>query len=305
MTNNSLKVGFVGLGSMGMGSAVSLVKAGFAVRGFDVREEARAKFNAAGGVGVSTAAEAAQNADVYILMVVNSQQADDVLFGADGAAAALPKGAIVMLCSTVSPQYAQETAARLEGMGLAMLDSPISGGPVRAAAGELSIMLSGPPALIERVQPALDAMSANVFLMGDACGLGSTMKLVNQVLAGVNLAVSTEAIAFGARAGIDPQRIYEVIRVSAGNSWMFENRVPHILADDYTPMSAVDIWVKDLGLVLETGKENRLPLPLAAAAHQLFMMASASGWGKIDDAAAVKVYEKIANFSVLGKAGEE
>ena len=305
MTSNSLKVGFVGLGSMGMGSAVSLVKAGFSVRWFDVHADAREKFNAAGVMGVSTAAAAAQGADVYILMVVNAQQADEVLFGAGAAAAALPPGAIVMLCSTVSPQYAKETAARLEKAGLFMLDSPISGGPIRAAAGELSIMLSGQPALIDCVQPVLDAMSANVFLMGDACGLGSTMKLVNQVLAGVNLAVSAEAIAFGARAGIDAQRIFDVISVSAGNSWMFQNRVPHILADDYTPMSAVDIWVKDLGLVLETGKENRLPLPLAAAAHQLFMMASASGWGKLDDAAAVKVYEKIANFSVLGGIVEE
>lgn len=305
MTNNSLKIGFVGLGSMGMGSAVSLVKAGFAVRGFDVRAEVLKMFNAAGGAGVPTAADAARGADVYILMVVNAQQADDVLFGSGDAAAVLPKGAIVMLCSTVSPQYARETAVRLEEMGLNMLDSPISGGPVRAAAGELSIMLSGKPALIERVQPLLDAMSSNVFRMGDECGLGSTMKLVNQVLAGVNLAVATEAIAFGARAGIEPQRIFEVISVSAGSSWMFQNRVPHILEDDYTPMSAVDIWVKDLGLVLDTGKENRLPLPMAAAAHQLFMMASASGWGKLDDAAAVKVYEKLANFRVLGGGVEE
>jgi putative dehydrogenase len=135
--------------------------------------------------------------------------------------------------------------------------------------------------------------------MGNEVGQGSTMKLVNQVLAGVHLAAAAEAIAFGAKAGIDPNRIFDVISNSAGASWMFQNRVPHILADDYTPHSAVEIWLKDLDLVVETGKEMQLPTPLAAVAHQLFVMAAASGYGRLDDAAVVKVFEKLANFRVL------
>ena len=135
--------------------------------------------------------------------------------------------------------------------------------------------------------------------MGDEPGQGSTMKLVNQVLAGIHIAAAAEAIAFGAKAGIDPNRIYDVICNSAGASWMFENRVPHILADDYTPHSAIAIWPKDLGLILDTGKELGLPLPLAAVAQQVYMMAVASGYTRLDDSAVVKVFEKLAEFRVL------
>ena len=293
------RVGLVGLGAMGMGIAVSLVRAGLEVKGSDVRAEAIEAFVAAGGTGVATTAEAAENSDVFVLVVVNAEQAEDVLFGAGAGAAALPRGAVVMLCSTVSPDYARRTAARLHDAGLAMLDSPISGGSVRAAAGELSIMLAGDPTAVARAQAVLDATAAHVHNMGEACGLGSTMKIVNQLLAGVHIAAAAEAIAFGARAGLEPGRIHDVIKTSAGNSWMFENRVPHILADDYTPTSAIDIWVKDLDIVLQTGKDLRLPLFLSAAAHQLYLAASGAGWGRLDDSAVVKVFEKLANFAVL------
>jgi len=298
-TEQTLRIGFVGLGAMGMGMARTLLANGFAVKGFDVRAAAIDTFADAGGTRATSPADAAQNVDVLIIMVVNAEQAEDVLFGNGEAAQALPEGAVVLLCSTVQPAYAQATAARLESMGLEMLDAPVSGGTVRAADGTLSVMAAGKPAVFDTVQPVLDAIAGNLFRMGDACGLGSTMKLVNQVLAGVHLAAAAEAMAFGARAGVDPHKILEVIGASAGNSWMFQNRMPHVLEDDYTPHSAVDIWIKDLGLVLDTGKDNHLPLPLSATAHQLFMMASASGYGDIDDAGVVKVYEKLANFRVM------
>jgi 3-hydroxyisobutyrate dehydrogenase len=137
--------------------------------------------------------------------------------------------------------------------------------------------------------------------MGSEPGLGSTMKLVNQILAGSQIALAAEAMAFGVRAGLDPHQIYEVICNSAGNSFMFQNRVPHMLNDDYTPHSAVDIWVKDLGIVLETGKELRFPLFFSALAHQLFMSASAAGHGRLDDAAVVKVFEQLTGIAVSGK----
>ena len=128
------------------------------------------------------------------------------------------------------------------------------------------------------------------------------MKLVNQILAGSQIALAAEAMAFGVRAGLDPNQIYEVICNSAGNSFMFQNRVPHMLNDDYTPHSAVDIWVKDLGIVLETGKELRFPLFFSALAHQLFMSASAAGHGRLDDAAVVKVFEQLTGIAVSGKS---
>jgi putative dehydrogenase len=199
----------------------------------------------------------------------------------------------------VSPAYMRGLADRLAARQLRLLDAPVSGGTARAAKGELSIMASGDASAFETAEPILAALAENVYRMGNEVGQGSTMKLVNQVLAGVHLAAAAEAIAFGAKAGIDPNRIFDVISNSAGASWMFQNRVPHILADDYTPHSAVEIWLKDLDLVVETGKEMQLPTPLAAVAHQLFVMAAASGYGRLDDAAVVKVFEKLANFRVL------
>lgn len=294
-----LKIGFVGLGSMGMGMACSLVKAGFPVKGFDIREATVQKFVDSGGQGAATIAEAAKDVELFLILVVNSEQADDVLFGSGGAADALPPGTIVFLGSTVSPDYSRKTADRLNAMGLEMLDAPVSGGPIRAAAGTISIMAAGKPELFDRVQPALEAMAEHVHRMGDEIGLGATMKLVNQVLAGVHITTAAEAIAFGAKAGLDPRQIFDVISTSAGNSWMFQNRVPHILDDDYSPASAVDIWPKDLSLVLETAQAMKFPMPISSAALQLYLMASAAGYGKIDDAGVIKIFEDLAGFKVM------
>lgn len=297
------RIGFIGLGAMGQGMAQSLLRAGFSVTGFDIAPVAIARFAAAGGLSATTPAAAAQNADVLIIMVLNGEQAEAALYGDHGAADALVTSAedppVVILCSTVSPAFVRGLAARLAAQGILYLDAPVSGGTARAAEGKLSIMASGAPEAFRKAQSVLDVLAENIYLMGDEPGQGATMKLVNQVLAGIHIAAAAEAIAFGARAGIDPNRIYEVITNSAGASWMFQNRVPHILADDYTPHSAVEIWLKDLGLILDTGKELRLPLPLAATAQQLFLMAAASGHGRLDDAAVVKIYETLAGFRVL------
>ncbi|MDI9549285.1 MAG: NAD(P)-binding domain-containing protein [Chloroflexota bacterium] len=301
-TDNTPTVGFIGLGAMGMGMARSLLRAGFDVRGYDVNPAAVEAFRTDGGKAAESAADAARQAGVLIVMVLNAEQADDALFGSGNAAAALQAAGpspLVILCSTVSPAYAQRTAQRLAGMGIAYLDAPVSGGVTRAAEGALSVMASGSPQAFDEAAPVLDALSANVYRLGDAPGQGSAMKLVNQVLAGIHTAAAAEAIAFGAKLGIDPKQAYDVICSSAGASWMFEDRVPHILAGDYTPRSAIEIWIKDLGIILDAGKENRFPLPLAATAHQLFMMAAAAGYGRLDDSAVVKVFEKIADFHVV------
>lgn len=294
-----LKAGFIGLGAMGSGMASSLLRAEIAVRGYDVNPLAIQRLVEAGGQAAASPADAAKDTDVLILMVLNGDQADQALFGENGAVTALAHDSLVMLCSTVSPTYVRSLAQRLTAHNLLLLDAPVSGGTSRAATGKLSIMASGSAVAFEHAAPYLDALSENLFRMGDEPGQGATMKLVNQVLAGIHIAASAEAIAFGSKAGIDPNRIFEVISKSAGTSWMFQNRVPRILADDYTPHSAVDIWLKDLDLVLDTGKEMRLPMPLAAVAHQLFIMAAAAGYGRLDDSAVVKVFEKIADFRVL------
>jgi 3-hydroxyisobutyrate dehydrogenase len=179
-----------------------------------------------------------------------------------------------------------------------LLDAPMSGGRARAESGELTFMASGAPQAFATAESILSATSAKVFRLGDSAGIGSLVKTVNQLLAGVHIATAAEAMALAAKAGADTRAVYEVISASAGNSWMFGNRVPHMLDDDFSPLSAVEIFVKDLGLVLDTGHEHRLPLPMAAAAHQLFIAASGAGWGRLDDAAVVKVYEQAGDFKV-------
>ena len=201
-------------------------------------------------------------------MVVNQAQVEDVLFGADGAAAALPAGATVMLSSTVPAAYVQALGERLAAQGLHLLDAPVSGGAVAAGQGELTIMASGTAEAFAAAETALAACAKQVHRLGAAPGIGSTVKAVNQLLAGIHVVSAAEGMAFGVALGADPKVLYEVIRGAAGGSWMFDNRVPHMLDDDYTPRSAVDIWVKDLGLVLDSaqgaqaaaaGRRGRLP----------------------------------------------
>lgn len=295
---NTPAVAFIGLGSMGLGMAKNLLKHGHKVVGVDPSEAARKAFTEAGGTVAAHPAEAATTADVAIVAVVNDKQVETVLFGDNGAVSALRKDGVVMQCATVPAAFSRALAERLAKTGHALLDAPMSGGRARAESGDLTFMASGAPAAFAAAESILAATSAKVFRLGDAPGIGSLVKTVNQLLAGVHIATAAEAVALAAKAGADTRVVYEVISASAGNSWMFGNRVPHMLDDDYAPLSAVEIFVKDLGLVLNTGHELRLPLPLAAAAHQLFLAAAGAGWGKLDDAAVVKVYEQAGDFKV-------
>jgi 3-hydroxyisobutyrate dehydrogenase len=296
------RVGVIGLGAMGSGMAARLVRAGLRVRGHDVSAAALEAFARAGGAPAATAADAAADAALLAVVVATAEQAEQALYGDAGAVAALPPGATVMLHSTVPPAFAAALGRRLGATGHMLLDAPISGGAARAAAGTLSIMASGPAAAFQAAQPALAALAERVHRIGEAPGQGSTVKMVNQLLAGVHIAAAAEAVALGTRAGISPRLLFEVISSSAGNSWMFSNRVPHMLDGDYTPLSAVEIFVKDLGIVLDTAKGLRFPLPLAAAAHQQFLGAAAAGFGRADDAAVVKVFERLAGIDVAAAA---
>jgi putative dehydrogenase len=285
-----MDIGVIGLGAMGRGMAASLRRAGHAVHVCDVRPEAVREFVADGGTGHAAPAEVARAVEVLVSVVVNAAQTEHVLFGADGAAAALRPGSVFVMCSTVDPQWSVALEARLEALGLLYVDAPISGGAARAAAGQITMMTSGRPAAYAKCGNALESMAARVYRLGERAGAGSTVKIVNQCLAGVHIAAAAEAMALGIKAGVDPAQLYEVITNSAGNSWMFENRMAHVLAADYTPLSAVDIFVKDLGIVLDTARAQKAPLPLAATAHQMFMQASAAGHGREDDAAVIKIF---------------
>lgn len=295
-----MKVGVIGLGSMGMGAALNLLKSQHQVIGCELREAARAEIAAAGGSAVTSAAELPEDLEALIVFVVNSTQAEDVLFGPQGCASRLPKGVVVLLCTTVAPEAARRLDERITAAELLMLDAPVSGGATGARAGTMTIMASGPEAAFARAQPVLDAIGDKVWRLGDTAGIGSTVKMVNQLLAGVHIATAAEALALGIRAGADPRTLYDVICSSAGSSWMWQNRVPHILDGDDTPSSAVNIFVKDLGIVLDQARSLTFPLPMASAAHQLFLAAAAAGHGARDDAFVIRVWEALAGIKLPG-----
>jgi len=289
----SSPIGLIGLGAMGRGMAGSLRRAGYAVHVFDVRPEAVQAFTADGGTGCTSPADLAARCDIVVSVVVNAAQTEAVLFGAHGAAAAMKPGALFVMCSTVDPNVSIGFEQRLNQQGVLYLDAPISGGAAKAAAGQMTMMTAGKPEAYAKAGKALDAMAAQVYRLGDTAGNGSKVKIINQLLAGVHIAAAAEAMALGLREGVDAAALYEVITHSAGNSWMFENRMAHVLAADYTPLSAVDIFVKDLGLVLDTARATKFPLPLASTAHQMFMQASSAGFGREDDAAVIKIFPGI------------
>ena len=293
MNGNLVNIGVIGLGAMGRGMAASLRRAGYPVQVCDVRAEAAAAFAAEGGTARASPADLAAHCGVIVSVVVNAAQTEDLLFGAQGAAAAMRPGSLFVMCSTVDPRWSVALEARLAERGLLYLDAPISGGAAKAASGQMTMMTAGTPAAYAKAGGALDAMAAKVYRLGDRAGNGSKVKIINQLLAGVHIAAAAEAMALGLREGVDADALYEVITHSAGNSWMFENRMAHVLAGDYTPLSAVDIFVKDLGLVLDTARASKFPLPLSATAHQMFMQASSAGFAREDDSAVIKIFPGI------------
>lgn len=295
------RVAVIGLGSMGLGMAQSLMRAGFSVTGCDVRPDAVARLVAAGGAGAATPAAAAQQAGIVVSVVVNAAQTDSILFGPGGVAETLDKGGVFISSATMDPEAVRTLAARVEATGRHYLDAPISGGAVRAAEGALTILASGSREAFAQARGALNAIAANIYELGDQPGIGAAFKMINQLLAGVHIAAASEAMAFAARQGLDLNKVYEVITASAGNSWCFENRMRHVLDNDYTPRSAVDIIVKDLGIVQDMARGAKFPVPIASAALQMFLMTAAAGMGRDDDSSVARLYAQIAGID-LAKA---
>ncbi|MGP9806296.1 L-threonate dehydrogenase [Paracoccus sp. NSM] len=290
---------FAGLGSMGLGMAQSCLRAGFEVHGTDTNPDRVAALTQAGGHALGADSPLA---DALVCVVLNAQQTRSALFGPSRLATGLRPNGVILGCATVAPAFAQEMEAEAASAGLLYLDAPISGGSGKAASGQLSIMASGTQAAFAAARPALDAMAATVFELGDAAGPGSAMKAVNQMLAGVHIAAMAEAITFGMTQGIAPDTFLDVIRQCAGTSWMLENRAPHIVAGDYTPHSQVNIWPKDLGIVLDIARDARFAAPITAAALQQYLAAAGMGLGQQDDAAVAKVYARNAGLTLPGEA---
>jgi putative dehydrogenase len=279
---------------MGMGAAKSCLRAGLNTWGVDLNPAALENLRQAGARDAQPSASAfADQLDAVLLLVVNAQQVNAILFGEEGLAAKLRPGTVVMVSSTLSARDAQQIEQQLAQYQLLMLDAPVSGGAAKAASGEMTVMASGSDAAFTQLQSVLDAVAAKVYRVGSEIGLGSTVKIIHQLLAGVHIAVGAEAMALAARAGIPLETMYEVVTNAAGNSWMFENRMRHVVDGDYSPKSAVDIFVKDLNLVADTAKALHFPLPLASTALNMFTEASNAGYGREDDSAVIKIFSGI------------
>lgn len=289
-----MNVGIIGLGAMGLGVARVLLGKGFAVHGCDVRQQALDAFAAAGGQAHQTPAALASKCSVVMVFVVNAQQTLQAMFGEGGAARALPPGAAVICCVTAAPEFMQTLGKVLAEGEILLLEAPVSGGVQGAAEGKLTLMTSGPPAAYHVCEDILQAIAKKVYRLGGVYGAASKIKLINQLLVSVHIAAAAEAMALGLREGVNPEVLHEVITNSAGNSWAFADRVPRILSGGYMPPhTALDIFVKDLELVLDAARTSHFPLPLTTAAYQMFARASCDGLGGEDDTAVIKTFPGI------------
>ncbi len=286
------QIGFVGLGAMGLPMATNLVKAGYAVRGFDLNPAALANLASAGGGVATSIAEAAAGAQTLILMVVNADQARSVLFDENGVGA-LPRGGAAILMSTCPPAAVAALAERVEATGRHLIDAPVSGGVAGAVAASLTIMAAAPADSLAAVRPILEAMGGKVVHVGTRPGQGAVVKSVNQLLCGVHIAAAAEALALAAKVGVDAATMLDIVSGSAASSWMLRDRGPRMLESDPVVTSAIDIFVKDLGIVMDAGRDAKAALPLAALALQSFLAASGQGHGKADDSQVIHVYHRL------------
>ncbi len=283
-------IGFIGLGNMGLGMARNLLKAGFPVVAYDLRQEPLEEVRRSGGAVTGTPLEVAQRARVTVLVVLNFGQIEDVVFGKNGMKDGLRKGSVIIIGSTVAPSQVRSLGQKLESAGVQILDAPISGGKEGAEAGTLSIMVGGEKKVFESQQDLFQAMGKNIYYLGGS-GSGLAMKLVNNLLVAVNNLAVAEAVTLGKKAGLDPKMILEIIPKSAGDSWIFRHRAYRMVDRDFACRGELDILVKDLGYVLETAKSLKLPLVLSALSREIYQMASVLGYGQEDDAAVVKAVE--------------
>jgi 3-hydroxyisobutyrate dehydrogenase len=285
------KLGLVGLGAMGQGVALNLIKKGHALIGFDVNPKALEWLAAQGGTPGVNLKEQVRELDVLICFVVNHLQTEEVLFGAQGAVAGLKPGALVITCSTMPPEYVRELGRRLQERGLGLVDAPVTGGRVGAHAGSLTIMASGHEQHVQRARPILECFGKRVYVLGDQPGMGSQMKVINQLLCGVHIAAAGEALALAKRCNLPLATSLEILSNGAASSWMLGDRGPRMVSEGFDDVaSAVNIFVKDLGLVIDAARQSQFDAPIAHAAHQSFLAAAAEGLGALDDSAVFKHY---------------
>ena len=285
MTN----VGWIGLGAMGSPMASFVAKAGHPVTAFDIDPQKAVALAEDGVKAAATVSDAAADADVLVLMVATAGQAESVLYGDGKAAAALKPGSVVLLMATVGPAAVEDWARRLAVTGVDIVDAPVSGGAARAGQGDLLIMVSGSDTALATVQPLLNVMARNAPVVGTEPGDGQKVKLVNQLLCGVHIAVAAEALAYAEALGLNAGATWEVLRHGAAASFMLDDRGGRMVHGTDEVKSALDIFVKDMGLVTDAARAHSYPAPIASAAEQLYLAGSRAGLGRRDDSVVIEV----------------
>ena len=285
-------VAVVGLGAMGLPMATRLTSK-LSVHGFDISADRMQLASDAGILRHDSARAAAEHVDAVLLAVRNGAQLDDVLFGVDGIAEVLSPGSVVILTSTVGTEAIPATVEKLAAYGVALVDAPLSGGPIRAAAGDLLIVVGAAPESLEKARPVLELLASTLTIVGDRPGDGQALKTVNQLLCGIHIAAAAEALALADALGLDPAKTLSALEAGAAGSFMLSNRGPRILSayekEGAPVLSRLDIFVKDMGIVGQATRRAGLASPVAAAAEQLYLLGQAQGLGAADDSAVIRV----------------
>lgn len=286
---SAARVAVIGLGAMGLPMATHLVPE-FPVTAFDIDAGRRAQLVAAGATDATTPAKAAEGADIVLLAVRDQQQVESALFGENGVTDALAPGAVVILTSTVGPDAARATAGRLAEFDAHLVDAPVSGGPARAGAGDLLIVVSGAESSLNTVRPVLDRLASTLTEIGREPGDAQALKAINQLLAGVHIAAAAEAVAMARALGLDPGTVIDALSKGAAGSFMLADRGPRMIeayGDGAEVRSRLDIFVKDMGIVADIAKQAHVPTPLASAAQQLYLLGERAGLASSDDSSVV------------------
>lgn len=285
-------VAVLGLGAMGLPMATRLAGQ-LTVRGFDINEGRRRLGNNAGIETFDSAREAAAGASVVLVAVRNGDQLNKVLFGPNGVAEILTPDSVVILTSTVGTDSVPAAVDGLAKYGIALVDAPLSGGPLRAGAGDLLIVVGAEPKALQRARPVLELLGSTITVVGDRPGDGQALKTVNQLLCGVHIAAAAEALALADALGLDLDKTLEALQAGAAGSFMLSNRGPRMIQayddDGAEVLSRLDIFVKDMGIVGQATRTAGLPSPVAAAAEQLYLLGQAQGRGAADDSAVIRV----------------
>lgn len=299
--NNKIKIGFIGLGAMGKPMAVNFLKEGYAVFAYDVNAKTVDELVAKGAVGCSNSGAIARASEIIFSSLPNASIVEMVMVEKEGVFDNCREGTIIIDMSSVSPSSTLKMAGIAEAQGIKYVDAPVSGGTKGAEAGTLTIMVGADKAVFEKIKPVLEVIGGDIYHVGPT-GTGDAVKIVNNLMLGCNMATLAEALILGVKCGLKVETMQEILSKSSGRSYAMEAKLEKfIMKDDFEGGFAMDLQYKDLGLALEAGKENSIPLPMTALATQVFESGRASGLGREDMSAIIKVWEKITNVKVAGE----